>query len=352
VRQGVRGEWKEISLTGEPRLLVGWRDPHHRLKAQRVKLHQDVFADLADLCRPTVSKIQDYAERPFENFAELSDEEYFWYPHGLLPQRHFHSEAPEDDTADLVGLVKGVDGLPDATRDDLDDPSYSFYAICWQHRDSMIGFVSRTNPVATLKPGIRYFQYGDAMTTARRPDFALKEGADLVIGADGTAILSTYSFQTLLADVGVSFDHVQKDMDIVRKALVGSINMTSGAEEALLAEASRTRGMARRLRLLPGRLEAISLDAGSLRESLVRHDVDPDLILDENDRFAFDQRHVPVFFDAIESRYFEDDLSSERRRADRYSTRQSPGGQATCESRPAQPLGRVPDKWGPGTRSR
>ena len=42
------------------------------------------------------------------------------------------------------------------------------------------------------------------MTTARRPDFALKEGADLVIEEDGTAILSPYSFQTLLGDVGVS----------------------------------------------------------------------------------------------------------------------------------------------------
>jgi hypothetical protein len=43
--------------------------------------------------------------------------------------------------------------------------------------------------------------------------------------------------------------------------------------------------------------------------------------LDDNDHFSFDQEHVAVFFDAIECRYFEDDLSSERRRADRYSTR-------------------------------
>lgn len=323
MRQDVRGEWKEISLAGEPRLLVGWRESRRRLDALRVKLHQDVFTELADLCRPAATKVQNYTERPFQNFAELDDEEYFWYPHALLPQRHSREDTPtaDDDTADLVRLVKGVDGLPDATRDDLEDPNYSFYSICWPHRDSMIGFVSRMNPVATLKPGVRYFQYGDAMTTASRPDFALKEGADLVIGADGTAILSPYSFQTLLGDVGVSFDHVQKDMAIVRKALAGSISLTLEADGALLAEASRTRGMAKRLRLLPGRLDTISLDAASLREILTRHEVDPDLILDENDHFSFDQQHVAVFFDAIESRYFEDDLSSERRRADRYSTR-------------------------------
>ena len=42
--------------------------------------------------------------------------------------------------------------LRDATRDDLDDPNYSFYSICWPHRDSMIGFVSRMNPVELSSP--------------------------------------------------------------------------------------------------------------------------------------------------------------------------------------------------------
>jgi hypothetical protein len=323
VRQDVREEWKGISLAGEPRLLVGWRESRRRLDALRVKLHRDVFSELAELCRPAITKIQNYAERPFENFAELDDEQYFWYAHNLIPQRRSQEPtlAAEDDTADLVRLVKNVDALPDATRDDLDDPKYSLYSICWPHRDSMIGFVSRANPLATLKPGIRYFQYGDAMITVRRPDFALKEGADLVIGVNGTAILAPYSFQTLLGDVGISFDHVQKDMATVRKALVGNIDLTPAADKALLAEASRIRGMAKRLRLLPGRLDTIDLDAESLRKILTRHNIDPDLILDENDNFSFDQQNVAVFFDAVEGRYFEDDLSSERRRADRYSTR-------------------------------
>jgi hypothetical protein len=323
VRQDVREEWKEVNFSGEPRLLVGWREPRRRLDALRVKLHEVVFTELADLCRPALTKIQDYAERLFENFAELDDDQYFWYAHASLPQRDPQEAAPtaEDDTADLVRLVKGVDGLPDATREDLDEPYYSFYSICWPHRSSMIGFVSRMNPVATLKPGFRYFQYGDAMTTARRPDFALKEGADLVIGADGTAILSSFSFQTLLGDVGVLFDNVENDMAIVRKALARSISLMPDADEALLAEASRTRGMARRLRLLPGRLKAVSLDAASIRSSLKRHGINPDLILNKGGHFSFDREHVALFFDTVEGRYFEDDLSGERRRADRYSTR-------------------------------
>jgi hypothetical protein len=300
-----------------------------------VKLQKDVFSELAALCQPTVNKLQNYKERRFERFAALDDEEYFWYEHAALP-KHERSGKPgkgaptvgeegapaaEDDTADLVWLVKHVDGLEPADRDRLDEGGFSFYAICWPHGGSMIGFVSRTNPVATLKPGMRYFQYGDAMTAARRPDFALKEGADLVVGAEGTAILSPYSFDTLLGDVGVWTDQVKKDLATARTLLADSISLTSGAAEALQAEASRTRANAKRLRFLLDRLKAISLEAASLRSSLVRHGVDPDLLLDANGQFSFRREGVPLFFDAVEGRYFEDDLSGERRRADRYSTR-------------------------------
>jgi hypothetical protein len=340
----MREEWKEIYLGGSPRLIVGWREPRSRLNAYRVKLHQDIFGDLAALCRPAVGRIQNYSERAFENFSALDDGEYYWYAHAALPTHGLqdavsdHSlavtasidmessedEIPdliEDDTADLVRLIKSVDALQEATRDDLDEGGYSFYAICWPHRGSMIGFVSRINPLATLKPGFRYFQFGNAMTTAVRPDFALREGADLVVGDEGTAILSPFSFEILLGDVGVRFDRVDEDVTTVKKALTGIINLTSDAEESLRAEASRTRSGAKRLRLLPGRLEKINLNIETVRRSLVLHGVEPDLLFDANGNFSFTQQGVGMFFDVIEGRYFEDDLGGERRRADRYSTR-------------------------------
>jgi hypothetical protein len=333
-------------------LLVGWREAHKRLDAYQVRLHQDVFGELAALCQPAIDQLQNYKERRFEPFAALDHEEYFWYEHAALPKHEPPPNPPrrelaesdaelesmtipepvtvdeqdaalaaEDDTADLVRLVKQADLLEDATREDLDEGGYSFYAICWPHRGSMIGFVSRTDPIATLKPGVRYFQYGDTMRAVSRPDFALKEGADLVVGADGTAILSPYSFDTLLGDVRVSFAQVQNDVATAKTLLAGSLTLTSSAEDALVAEASRTRANAKRLRFLLDRLKAISLDASSLRASLVRHNVDAAELLDEDGNFAFDRENVPLFFDAVEGRYFEDDLGGEKRRADRYSTR-------------------------------
>ena len=159
------------------------------------------------------------------------------------------------------------------------------------------------------------------MTRVRRPDFALREGADLVVGAEGTAILSPYSFETLLGDVGVSFGHAGDDVATVKAALGAAIPLTPDAEKALLMEASRTRSYAKRLRLLPDRLSKINLDPVSLWHSLTAHGVDPNLLFDAEGNFSFNQQNVGMFFDVIEGRYFEDDLGRERRRADRYSTR-------------------------------
>lgn len=333
MREDVREEWREISLDGPPRMLIGWRESR-RLNAYQVKLHQDIYRDLAALCQPAIDKIQNFTERVFENFAELDDGEYFWYAHAALPSRGLgptidHAirgpgeDSPdiEDDTADLVRLIKSVDGLQEASRDDLDEGGYSFYAICWPHRGSMIGFVSRVNPMASLKPGYRYFQYGNALREATRPDLSLREGADLVIGVEGTAILSPFSFEILLNDVGVRFVRVNGDVAMVKEALANTIPMASDAEEALRIAASRTRSNAKRLRLLPDRLSKISLDAASVRRSLHAHGINPDWLFDPNGHFSFTAQNTGIFLDVIEGRYFEDDLGSERRRADRYSTR-------------------------------
>jgi hypothetical protein len=335
VRADAREEWRNISLDAAPRMLIGWRDSR-RLDAYRVRMHEDVYGDLAALCQPAVEKIQNYTERPFENFAELDDGEYFWYAHADLPSHESGTTAghsfstvdlsgsspiSESDTADLVRLIKSVDGLPEAGRSELDEGGYSFYAICWPHRGSMIGFVTRVNPIATLRPGYRFFQYGNVLRSAARPDFSLREGADLVIGVEGTAILSPFSFEILLDDVGVRFDRVNDDTAIVKKALAETIPMAADAEEALRMEASRTRTNAKRLRLLPDRLSKITLDIASVRRSLAAHGVDPDLLFDASNQFSFDPQDVGIFLDVIEGRYFEDDLGGERRRADRYSTR-------------------------------
>lgn len=327
MRSDVREEWAKIAFDSDPQLLIGWREKEKKLAALQVALHRDVFEDLAEICRPTIQKLQNFKERKYENFAALDEDEYFWYGYdGLAKPAVGNTEQrgadTDDNISELVRLVRGVSGLDRAERDQLDGIQYSFYAICWIQNNSVIGFVSRKNPVSVLKPGYRYFQYGSVMTTTRRPDFALGEGSDLVLGVEGIAIFKEFAFDSLLADRDVAFDQVKTNVSKVVQTLTQSIPLTEDSREALYAEARRTRTSAKRLHLLSKRLQDISdiLSPEILKVKLNEHGVDPALLLSDN-KFSFKQSEVGLFFDMIEGRFYEDDLSAERRRADRFSTR-------------------------------
>lgn len=325
----MRTDFKNINFDVNPRLLVGSRGPSRRLEALKVGLHEDVFGELAALCAPTVQQLSNYEERPYETFAELDDDEYFWYQHSDLPPHpplsdfEGDGEPPttDNDTADLVRLIRTVDALNEISKTDIHNSRFSFYVICWEHKKSMIGFVSHVNPISTLRPGLRFFRFGETMRSLARPDFALTSGSDLVVGLDGTAILKPHAFSTLLGDVGVIFDHVIGDIHSVKLALKSSVKLSPLAEAALKSESLRTQKHAKRLRALPDRLGKINLTAASLRKSLKNHNIDPNLILNSKGEFSFIEENVSVFFDAIDSRYFEDDFSGEKRRADRFSSR-------------------------------
>lgn len=181
--------WEELDFSQDPRLLAGWRI-RRRLDAHRFRLDEAVFSDLRALCEPTVQYLATAEERDYEQFAALEGGEQF-FSHDISdlpthPPTHAppvdQPGSPEDDTADLVRLVRTVDALHEITRADMDEGGYTFYAICWPNDDSMVGFVSKANPMTTLRPGLRFFQYGNALRTADRPDLALKEGTDILVG--------------------------------------------------------------------------------------------------------------------------------------------------------------------------
>ncbi len=322
--------WDAIDISGDPRLVAGWRAGSKRLDAHRFNLHEDVFPTLRELCTPALNFAKVARARAFEPFAGLEEgEEYFVQDISTLPSRP-PSKQPtaeeagtaDQDTADLVRLVRVVDALDEATRQDMENQRYSFYAICWPLNATMVGFVSKSSPIATLQAGVRYFRYGETLKTAERPDLALREGADLIVGADEIAILRPFAYTTLLGDVGVSFQAVPGDVTKIRDALSESIPLSDAACEALTARAQVLSSLARRLRLLPARLAALgTLDIKKVRASMKRHGVDPRELLDKDGNFTFEPERVDVFLDVIEGRYFEDDLGDEPRRADRYSRR-------------------------------
>jgi hypothetical protein len=322
--------WPVIDFVQDPRLLVGRRTSRKRLDAQRIRLDRAVFGELRLLCEPTLRLLGSAREREYEQFAELEfDEEFFSLDISDLPTRPTTSPSltddpgsPENDTADLVRLVRTVDALSEITRAEMDRGGYTFYAICWPHDETMIGFVSKTNPMTTLQPGLRYFQFGDVLRAVTHPDLALKDGSDIFVGPDRLAIFRPTAFTALLGDVGVIFDSAPANVKALKAALGGSIPMTDGACVAVLLSAQRLISYARRLRALPARLASLpALDAPVLRKSLKKHGIDAEILIDGSGCFSFESDQVDLFLDVLEGRYFEDDLGGERRRADRFSRR-------------------------------
>ena len=124
----------------------------------------------------------------------------------------------------------------------------------------------------------------------------------------------------MLGEKDVAFAQVSQDIQSVKSALQTSIPLSAKAEASLEKVSKKTQKYAKRLRFLPERLQHATITAPTLRKALKKHHIDPTSIL-VNNEFSFEERDVGVFFDAIESRYFKDEFSSEERKADRYSTR-------------------------------
>jgi hypothetical protein len=118
------------------------------------------------------------------------------------------------------------------------------------------------------------------------------------------------------------FQAVPKYVSALTKVLQTTVPLSASAGAAVQSEALRLVSLARRLRVLPTRLAAIpDLNATLLRKSMRSHGVDPKFIIDRHGQLVFGVEHVGLFLDVAEGLYFEDDLTGEERRADRYSRR-------------------------------
>jgi hypothetical protein len=328
--------WSDVDFSAEPRLLVGGRLPSRRLAAKRLRLHEEVFSELAQMCQPAMRFVLDEPARSFQPFTELeTGEEYLYLDIADLPKHPLDVRAPDalveqqegslpsgdPELADLVRLVRLVDGLDEIGADELRPTGLTFYAICWPSVGSFVGFISKSNPTAVLRPGLRIFQYGDALRRVQHPNVALTDRIDLVVGQKRVAILNLSAFTNLLADIRIAFEAVPEDLSATCAALATKIPMTPSAEASLRAESLRLPTLARRLHALPTRLAVVELNKQKLRRSMKRHGDDPSLLLDANGMFSFKPEQVGLFLDVVEGRYFEDDLTGERRRADRFRRR-------------------------------
>jgi hypothetical protein len=110
----------------------------------------------------------------------------------------------------------------------------------------------------------------------------------------------------------------------VSSKLQDSLPLSPKSAAALSSRAGARVSLARRIYALPQRLEQLStagkLDPVVLRD-LASADGDIARICDAEGGFDFQDADVEIFLDTIEGRFFDEAWTGEKRRADRFSTR-------------------------------
>lgn len=320
--------WPEIDFDADPRFILGGRGNDRVLWAQRIDVKANTKSTLSDICQREWAKLRETERRVYEPYAALErGEQHFALEIGDLPdpvrRRRLEENAVDDRepvTARLVELVRNVDTLDPLGADDLEGYRYIFYGICFPTSDGdRVGFVKKSNPRASLGPKRHFMHLDDRLELVETPDIALDDDIDVFVTPMFVATTNGNAFKDLLNDVQVALQAVPANVKAIRRKLSKKVPLTAGAATALEEAARKKVSYARRLHLLPSRIDAVELNPVNIRAECKRHAIAS--LVDKNGRFDFDTTAAGLFLDLVEGRYFEDTLGNERRRADRFSRR-------------------------------
>ena len=329
--------WQTRSLDGDPRFIVGYRKPSGLMDCYNMDIHQDLFGDLREIGRAALDYLNRSIERPYAPFGALEEDEYFVVGRNDIPNpvqaRKTREIAPDNARSISVTTTDELHGVAEALRiiDETDqhrvlspadlseESKFNLYAISFRVGNDFIGFIRQANPRRSLKPGIRYLQYGDTLKKMERPDVVIDDKIDIVVSSEDVAIISDKSVQVLFRDVDIVMQQVGANVNAVGVALGTCLPLTAGCVDALRVVCSRGPRNAKRLHdLVHMRLPSVALNSSKFLSALGQRHLGH---LVANGQLNLMESDVPDFLDFVEGRLFEDDHSPETRRADRFSPR-------------------------------
>lgn len=320
--------WPEIDFDADPRFILGGRGTDHVLWAHRIEVKASARAILSNICQREWAKLRETERRVYEPYAALErGEQHFALEIGNLPdpvrRRRLDEDAVDDHepaTARLVELVRDVDTLDPLGADDLDGFRYLFYGICFPTSDgNRVGFVKKSNPRASLGPKHHFMHLDDRLELVATPDIALDDDIDVFVTPTLIATTNGNAFKDLLNDVQIALQAVAANVKMVRRKLSKKVPLSAGAATALEQAARKKVSYARRLHLLPSRIDAVDLSPENILAECKHHGIES--LVNENGKLDFNTTSAGLFLDLVEGRYFEDAFGNERRRADRFSRR-------------------------------
>ncbi|MGY1603101.1 hypothetical protein [Geodermatophilus sp. SYSU D00815] len=314
----------QLRTDTDPRLIVGWRAEKGSLAARRVPLDRSVVEDLRAIATDTVQLLASSEARSYEPHAKLEQrEEHFTVPITDLPTKP--GEQADDDgdpspaTAALLHITSAPDELEPVSPDALEDRTYLFYGLVFDDVDSKpVVLLKKADPVRAARQGRVALLGRNVLHRADPPTLTLAHDIDIVATATHLLVLRKSAFDTILNDVRIAMQDVDTNVERTATALRTAVRLNEKAEASLAAFAHRRPSYAVRLRLLPDRLNGISVTPDEVRARLIAMGNQPGDLLD-GDEFSFPQNRVPLFLDLLEGRHFDDEWTGQRMRADRMS---------------------------------
>lgn len=213
---------KRIDVTGDITLVVARRSGK-ALHGYKVEFEASAGEGIRDVCRKTLDRFEPLAPRQYEPSLHIDPgHEYLAVPDVDLVQhesfRPKRTRKRADGTngasttavatietdpqvRDLLGRAAGLDRLP---AEHLSQYSFQFYAaVVGSEPTARSAFVRKNNPAKVLSRGRIVFAYGDRLRTIEDPLFLLDEYFDLIVVADGVAVLDQNAFELLFRDLKV-----------------------------------------------------------------------------------------------------------------------------------------------------
>ena len=336
--------WLDLHLQGDPRLIVGYRQPSGIISCRQVELHKETFSFFKEVTNNAISRIQNLTRRQYAHFGALEEGEYFFLETANIPKRpaskrQRHStinQTPQNDypdrsrqrntpgTEELASAITMVDETDNhlvLSDDELrSGKKMQLYMISYSTDLGYIGFIRKSNPQKSISPGHRFFQYGEALKKVRTPDFVFDDKIDLIVGPDEIAIFSDKVVQVIFRDVKLVLESVEENINTVVNVFKNQLPMTEPGKVLLNEFCGKNPTNAKRIHeLVQHRIADLMLDPDSFTRALSRHNLNH--LLSDDGEINLTVESIPSFFDFLEGRLFNDDHTQEPRRADRYSKR-------------------------------
>lgn len=324
-------------LEEDPMLLVGKRNGR-RIDVRLINLHRDTFDDLRQIAVSASESLGNMQPREYDVAAELeTGEEYFTLDleqiraepkYVMLINSSGEAEreipdptvkaTPRDEFFDGLRELGDIETL-DASQ--LRDSRFLFYAVAFENEGHQIIVFRKQDPTVALKRGFAVFAYGDALRKVDKPDIVLDEDVDFVIRDHQVYVLRKNAFEMIVSDLRVVLQDVPAVVASLETALRTRVKLHPSATAAISVACGKRISFAVRLRDLPQRVASAGVNADKVRRSMTDHKEDPNGLLNADDEFEFGEEAVGTFLDVLEGRYFEDDFTGEKGRADRLSRR-------------------------------